>query len=197
MLTKRAQLKLSVPATYSEAADGNALKKRAVRTEIAQRAGLKLENDEQAGPLDINQRSVRSAIRELYADRFGKDELDNQKKAAEGTAVSSNPSTSANADSPSPQEKLPIWQRAGKLVQGEPQVADATAFYRKLRDKLEENQPLAADTLSGLGSRRADAIIETLRAEGVEPSRVVRGNAEKVDAEKSRPVQLKLGLASK
>src|SRR4029077_14477171 len=46
VLSKRPQLKLSVPGQYSEAADGAALKSRAVRVEIARRTGIKLDSDE-------------------------------------------------------------------------------------------------------------------------------------------------------
>src|SRR6185436_20502038 len=53
VLSKRAQLKLSVPGQYSEVADGAALKARAVRVEIAKRAGIKLEAGGEPGPLDL------------------------------------------------------------------------------------------------------------------------------------------------
>ena len=87
VLSKRPQLKLSVPGQYSEAADGAALKARAVRVEIAKRAGIKLEAGEEPGPLDLRARAVRGALRDLYAERFGAAELDKQKKAAEGGAA--------------------------------------------------------------------------------------------------------------
>ena len=192
VLSKRAQLKLSVPAQYSEAIDGAALKKQAVHNEIAKRAGLKLETDEQAGPLDIGEGSVRSALRTLYAERFGKEELDKQKKAAEGSAKADNDSNTA-------QERLPLWQRATKLVQGEPQVADAHAhaFYRKLRITLEENQPLAEGDLTDLGIQRANAIIDTLKADGVDAAKLTKGSVEKIDGENDKSVRLKLGLATK
>ncbi|MBC7857799.1 MAG: DUF748 domain-containing protein, partial [Burkholderiaceae bacterium] len=86
ILAKRAQLKLSVPGQYSEAADGAVLKTRLVRAEIAKRAGVKLESGEELGPVDLGERAMRGALRGLYADRFGSEELDKQKKAAEGAA---------------------------------------------------------------------------------------------------------------
>ena len=83
LLVKRPQLKLSVPGHYSEAADGAALRTRLVRVEVARRAGVKLEAGEAPGPVDFADRAVSSAVRELYAARFGDAELDKQKKAAE------------------------------------------------------------------------------------------------------------------
>ena len=49
LLAKRPQLKLSVPGQYSEAADGAALRARAVRLEIDRRAGIKLAAGRGAG----------------------------------------------------------------------------------------------------------------------------------------------------
>ena len=67
ILAKRAQLKVTVPGGYHEAADSAALRAAAVRAEIARRAGIKLAPGEAPGPLDLADRSVREAIRELFA----------------------------------------------------------------------------------------------------------------------------------
>jgi hypothetical protein len=207
VLSKRAQLKLWVPGQYSEAADGAALKARAVRVEIANRAGIKLEGGEEPGPLDLRDRAVRGALRDLYAERFGAVELDKQKKAAESAAAPAAPSPASAAPAGAPaaadlkteaaQEKLPIWQRVGKLIQGEPQVADASSFYHKLQERLDQNQPLAADALTRLGAQRASAILAALKEAGVDPARALAAAPEKVSSDVGKPVPLKLGLAAK
>jgi uncharacterized protein involved in outer membrane biogenesis len=207
VLGKRAQLKLAVPGQYSESVDGAALKARAVRVEIAKRAAIKLEAGEEPGPLDIGNRGVRSALRDLYAERFGAAELDKQKKAAEGGGAPATPpaenaatagaSVTAEAGPAVAQQKLPIWQRVGKMIQGEPQVADASAFYRKLRERLEQNQPLAADALTQLGAQRSSAILAALKEDGVDPARAVAAATENISAAAGKPVPLKLGLAAK
>lgn len=192
VLSKRAQLKLSVPGQYSEAADGAALKARAVRFEIAKRAGVQLASDEEPGPLDLRDRTVRSAMRDLYAARFGAAELDQQKKAAESAAGE----ISASKTETSP-DKLPLWQRLGHLIQGEPQVADASAFYRQLQERLAQNQPLAPDALTRLGTQRANAIVAAMKEAGVDPASVLATGPEQVSADAGKPVPLKLGLATK
>jgi hypothetical protein len=198
MLSKRAQLKLSVPGQYSEAADGAALKARAVRVEIARRAGIKLEAGEEPGPLDLRARAVRGALRDLYAERFGAAELDKQKKAAESAAAApAGEPAAADHKIETAQEKLPIWQRVGKLIQGEPQVADASSFYRKLQERLDEYQPLAADALTRLGAQRTSAILAALKEAGVDPARAFAAAPEKVSSDIGKPVPLKLGLATK
>ena len=95
------------------------------------------------------------------------------------------------------QEKLPIWQRIGKLVQGEPQVADASAFYHKLQERLDQNQPLAPDALTRLGAQRAGAILAELKEAGIDPARTIAAATEKVNSDVGKPVPLKLGLAAR
>ncbi len=198
VLSRRTQLQLSVPAQYSEAADGAALKARAVRIEIAKRAGIKLDAGEEPGPLDLRARAVRVALRDLYAERFGAAELDKQKKAAEEAAAARAGAPAAkDLKAGAPQEGLPIWQRVGKLIQGEPQVADASAFYHELQERLEQNQPLAPDALTRLGAQRARAILAALKEAGVDPARALAAAPETISSEPGKPVPLKLGLAAK
>jgi len=198
VLSKRPQLKLSVPGQYSEAADGAALKSRAVRVEIARRTGIKLDSGEDPGPLDLRARTVRGALRDLYAERFGAAELDKQKKAAEERAVvHAGEPTTKDAKTAAEQEKLPLWQRAGLLIQGEPQVADASSFYHALQERLDQSQPLAAEALTELGAHRATAILAALRESGVDPGRALAAAPEKVSADVGKPVPLRLALATK
>jgi hypothetical protein len=199
LLGKRPQLKLSVPGHYSEPADGAALRARAVRTEIARRAGMKVETGEEPGPVDLGNRAVRSAMRELYVARFGDAELDKEKKAVE-SAVAAPARVAASgqdAKAESAQSQLPIWQRVGKMIQGEPQVADAGAFYKHLLERLNQNQPLASDALAQLGTQRADAIVAALKEAGVDSTRAAAAAPEKGASEVGKPVSVKLALTAK
>ena len=163
ILAKRAQLRLSVPGQYSEAADGAALRARGVRIELARRAGITLQPGEEPGPVDLGDGAVQGALRAMYAERFGDTDLDQQQKAA----------------------------------QGEPQAAALTSFYNQLQQRLEQNQPLAADALARLGTQRSAAILSALGESGVDAARVASTAAEKVDSAPGKPVPLKLGLTAK
>jgi hypothetical protein len=201
ILAKKPQLKLSVPGQYNEAADGAALRAQALRRVVVTRAEIKLAPGEQPGPLDIGQRKVRGALRDLYAERFGAPELDKQKKAAEaaaGPAPASADTAAAGttADAASAQKKLPILQRLGKMVQGEPQVADSSAFYGKLQERLEQNQPLPADALPQLGARRSAAIVAALKEAGVAPAAAQVAAPATTDGSAGKPIALKLGLSA-
>lgn len=195
ILAKRAQLSVTVPGQYSEAVDGAALREQALRRRATAKAGIKLEAGEAAGPLNLGERAMRGALRELYAERFGAAELDKQKKAAEAAAAAV-PAGEQGGAAKAP-AKLPVWQRMGKLIQGEPQVADAAAFYGKLRERLEASEVLPADALAKLGAQRAAAIVAALAEAGVDAASARTGAPEPVGAEAGKQVALKLGLAAK
>jgi len=73
-------------------------------------------------------------------------------------------------------------------------VADASAFYRQLLDRLEREQALAPGALANLGTQRAEAIVKAMQATGVDAARVQGGKPEAVEAAVGKPVQLKLQL---
>jgi hypothetical protein len=211
ILAKKPDLKLSVPGLYSEANDGAALRAQALRRVVLAKADIKLAAGEQPGPLDIGQRKVRSALRDLYAERLGAAELDKEKKAAEASAGVTDAAvatgTAATGDSASAApagasgaaataaKKLPMLQRLGKLVQGEPQVADATAFYGKLQARLEQNQPFAKDALPQLGAQRAVAVVALLKEAGA--TTVSTAAPAATDSAVGKPVAVKLELSAK
>ena len=193
ILAKREQLKLAVPGQYSDT-DAAALRAQAVRRAVAAKAGIKLEAGEEPGPLNLGERKIRGALRDLYGERFGKAELDKQKKAAESAAPATAAASSA-ASAPAA-AKIPVFQRLGKLIEGEPQVADTGAFYTGLREQLEAKQPLPADALSKLGTQRSAAILAALQQDGTPAARVSAGPPEKTEAAPGKLVGLKLGLAA-
>lgn len=193
ILAKREQLKLAVPGQYSDT-DGAALRAQAVRRAVAAKAGIKLEAGEEPGPLNLGERKIRGALRELYAERFGKAELDKQKKAAEAAVPAT--AAAAAAASTATAAKIPVLQRLGKLIEGEPQVADTGAFYNGLREQLEAKQPLPADALNKLGAQRSAAILAALQQDGTPAARVSASAPEKTEAAPGKLVGLKLGLAA-
>lgn len=183
ILAQRRQLKLTVPAHYHEAADGAALRQRAVRLAVAQRAEVQLDAGEEPGPPNLGDRAVRQALRALYAERFGVEALAQRKQAAEQAAP---------ADA-----KVSLMQRMNRMTQGEPVVADLRPFYDQLQQRLEQAEPLAPEALAALGTARARAILDALQAEGVDAQSAAAAAPEGIGAEAGARVPLKLGLATK
>jgi hypothetical protein len=117
--------------------------------------------------------------------------------AGPSTAASATAATASAGQPPAGRKQLAIWQKLGKLIQGEPQVADASAFYRTLQTKLEQRQALPADALSRLGTQRASAIVAALTEGGVNPASARTAAPEAVQADAGQPVNLKLGLSAR
>jgi len=231
LLAKKPELALTVPASYSEAADGLALRTQALRRTVLARAGVHVETDEQPGPLDLGGRKLRTALRDLYAERLGAAALGRQKLLAEkaggvavavdgtvvnaatagavtGTGSGSGPgaagrtaasgiNTATGAAGTAAKLPLPLLQRLGKLVQGEPQVADPSAFYAALQAQLVERQELPADALPQLAARRAAAIVAQLKLAGAGTVTVGAGAPHNLKVAADRPVALALELSAK
>ncbi|HUR89754.1 MAG TPA: hypothetical protein VMZ74_11760 [Ramlibacter sp.] len=83
------------------------------------------------------------------------------------------------------------------MMQGEPQVADASAFYKQLRERLERERALPPAALTQLGAERAQAIADALTQSGVDGASYKVGAPEAADSPAAPTVALKLGLAAR
>ncbi len=180
ILGKRAQLRVVVAGAWHEAADGAALRALAVRSEVARRAGIRLEPGETPGPLDLADGKVRSALRAMFTSRFGDAALAQARAQAEAAPDA---------------VKSPAWQQAMQALQGEPRLADARGFYRTLRQRLEQAEPLPRDALEQLAAQRAQAVTAALAAIGVDAGRVSTAPAAASPEAVEGAVPLKLELA--
>lgn len=70
-LAQRTTLTLNIAPAYDPAADKPALQEQAVRREVMNELGLKLNEGEQAGPVDLANSKVQSALENLLKDRKG------------------------------------------------------------------------------------------------------------------------------
>jgi hypothetical protein len=88
-----------------------------------------------------------------------------------------------------------VLDRLRKFARGEPQVADATEFYRALGRRLIETQPLPDGALDQLAQKRAGAIAAALKEAGVDDTRVSQSKAEPTSNADAKQVMLQLALA--
>ncbi|MBI4205573.1 MAG: DUF748 domain-containing protein [Betaproteobacteria bacterium] len=188
-LAKRPELKLVIPARYDTQADGRALRRGALRRELAKRAGFDVADEDPPGPVSIEDQRTRNALRELFAERFSQDELDKLKAEAEAKAGA------ARAESGKPQQDISVLERLRKFARGEPQVADATDFYRTLARRLVEAQPLPDGALDDLAQKRGAAVVAALKEAGVDAGRVSQSKAEPTTDAAAKQVKLQLSLA--
>ena len=188
-LGKRPELKLQVPARYDSAIDARALKRAALRRELGKRANLDIAEEDPPGPLNIEDRRTRAAIRDLFAERFGSAELDKLRTEAEAKDKSR-----ANDDGKAP-ASLSLVEKLGRFASGEPHVADTGEFYRALGSRLVAAQPLPPEALTELARKRASAIADSLKAAGIDAARVQLTTAEPVNKADAKTVSVDLGLS--
>ena len=193
VLAKRAQLKLAVPGQFNEAADAPVLRDKAMRGEVLRRSGFKIVAGEEPGPLDLQDRAQHVALRETLSARHGAPALAQLLAEAERGALSA-PATGGVLLAK--RDETPLWRRALNVAQGEPNLADPTAFYSAIAARLSASQPLAVDALARLGTARSQAIAAALMEAGIDAARIDLAAPEKTDAA-GKMVPLKLGLAAR
>ena len=189
LLAKRPELKLNIPGRYDSAADANALKHQLLNREINRRAGFTATEEEEPGPINIDDSRTRAALRELFAERFSQAELDKYKAEAEAKERRAN---AANGK----EQTLSLKDRVRNFASGEPQVADPREFYRALARRLRDAQPLTNNALPELAQKRAQAIEEALKAAGADPTRISVSTAEPVSNADAKLVTVQLALTA-
>ena len=110
-LDKRPELKLQVPGRYDTDVDARALKRAALRRELGKRGGLDLAEEDPPGPINIEDRRIRTVVREVFAERFSTTELDRLRAEAEAKE---------KARPAAEQQKLGLIDRFGRFASGEP-----------------------------------------------------------------------------
>jgi hypothetical protein len=182
-LAKHPEMKLLIPARYDTEADARAMKRAALNRDIGRKAGFSAAEDEEPGPVNIEDRSTRRALRQAFAERFSKDELDRLRTEAEAKSQASG------------QAKPSMTTRLRNLVGGEPQLVDTREFHQTLLRRLRETQVLAPNALAELAQQRAIAVESAMKAAGADASRVARSVAEPSSNAEAKQVTIRLTLA--
>ena len=188
-LAKRPELKLLVPARYDVELDARAMRRAALRLELGKRAGLDIEAEDPPGPLSIEDRRTRAAVREIFAERFSSAELDKLRAEIEAKSNA--------ADGGKSQQAMSSIEKIGRFASGEPRVADTSEFYRTLGGRLVASQPLAPDALVELARRRAAAIGEALKTAGIDVARVTLTTGDPLNNPEAKNVAMELALSAR
>lgn len=176
-LAKRPQLQVTVRGGVDPAADGTALKERALRAALAQKLGVKLEPGEDPGPVAYDNAKTQRALEALAAERGGANALADFQAAFEKTA--GRPAKRVN----------PALALVG-------QASDDREFYVALFASLVEKAPAPEAELQALAESRAAAVVQALTATaGLDPARVAAGKPETAEArDRAVPSKLELGV---
>jgi hypothetical protein len=184
-LAKHPELKIVIPAHYDTEADARAMKRAALNRDIGRRAGFAVAEDDEPGPVNIEDRPTRRALRAIFAERFSKDELDRLRTEAETKA------RAAGNAAPS------MTTRLRNFASGEPQLVDTREFHQTLLRRLREAQTLPANALAELAQQRALVIEAALQAAGADASRMARTIAEPTADAEAKQVSVRLLLAAR
>ena len=173
------QLKLLVHGPYDPRLDGEALRDRQVRRELAERLGTKLGDREDPGPIAYGDAAVQRALEALLAERTG-------------------PKMSEELVRSFKQENGRDPERVNRFMALFGKASPDREFYQAMFQRLVASSPLPDAELQRLAARRAEAILDYLaRSAGVDPGRMAAGEPRTAGnpADQSVTAELSLGLA--
>ncbi len=143
-----------------------------MRREIGKRIGLKLKQDEDPGPLDVTEPKNQDAIRGLFGERVGSDELAKVRDAAEKAQTA---------------DGKPLTPEAKEQMRA--QIAET------LLGKLEAGEQVSDEELKALAQRRADGVKAEFATQGkLSAERIAIEPVEKVDAAGKKMIESKFAL---
>lgn len=190
ILNKRPGLSLSVHGVWAAEVDRPVLKENQLRRAVAEKMGVKLAADEDAGPISTANPKSQAALEALYAQRFSEAEWNSlnakwrqanpDKKAASGTGkMMSRLKGLFNKEEALTAEDLA-------------QLKDAD-LHAMLYQRLLDKENVSDETLKKLAQARGESALKGLVAAGAPVERVTMGEAQAVEAS-GREVQAKLEL---
>lgn len=189
VLNRRPALALTVSGVYADT-DRVALQDRQLRRTVAERAGIRLEDKEDPGPLSTGDPKIRSALEKLYADRLGGGELSALK---EGFRKANPGQLEEGAAGKMVSRLTGVFREKRSLSDAEVEQLKGTDFHGLLYQRLRNQERIGEERLQALARARAEHFVEGLKAAGVAPERLAQGAPEKTDAT-GRDVPVKLGL---
>ena len=172
-LKQRPQIRLVVQGRYSIEADGYEFKSLKIRQTLATLLGEKLEPGEDPGPVDYSNPDAQKALEEMFAERFGNEEL----KAVKASLETS-------------QEKTP--KNDGQKASAEKAV-DPGLLSKTLFNRLMESEPQPDAMLLEVAENRTKAIIIELTEAGEVPVENILPDTPG-SVEEGEPVSAKLKL---
>ena len=188
-LNKRPALALSVSGTWNTA-DHLALQDLQLRRTLLERSGQKIEPQGDPGPISTRTPAIQEALEALFADRFGKAELDGLKQGFRNA----NPGQLEEGLTGRMMSRLAGLVRPPRqLSEGEIGALKGADFHAVLYQRLREKEAIADERLQQLAQARGEATLAALRDAKAPAARISLGAAEKI-AGADHEVPLKLGL---
>ncbi|MDP2431296.1 MAG: DUF748 domain-containing protein [Pseudomonadota bacterium] len=193
ILAKRPGLGLTVHGAWSAEIDRPVMKERQLRRAVAEKMGVKLAPDEDAGPISTANPKAQSALEALYAVRFGEADW----KVLQARWQQANPEKKQGAGkmlsrlNGQIKPEQPLGEEALSALKG-------SDLHALLYGRLLDQETVSDETLKQLAEQRAQAIVAGLAAAGAPPERIQTAATEPFQGEgKEVPAKLELGVAGK
>jgi len=176
VLKEKPQVKLVVRGPYDPKLDGEALRERQVRRQVAQALGVKLAEREDPGPIAFSDAKNQRVLEDLLSAQGPKvaEELEREFKKTAGREP----------------------ERVSRVLAVFGKASPDREFYQAVFHRLVESSPLPEAEAQRLAARRADAIVEHLiKSAGIDSSRVDTGEMRTVSGSSEPTVTAQLSLA--
>jgi uncharacterized protein involved in outer membrane biogenesis len=191
-LAKRPTLLLSVGGSHAEA-DRVALQDAQLRRAVLMKAGQRVPEKGDPGPVSTRQPKVQEALEALYKERVGAADLAALKEGFR----SANPGQLEESMAGKMMSRLSGLLREKKTL-GADEVAQLKGadFHTVLYERLRARETVAAERLQALAQARGEGVLETLRSAGVaaERLRLLPPEAAKDEGDAGGEIPLRLAL---
>jgi hypothetical protein len=195
ILNKRPGLALTVHGAWSAEIDRPVMKEQQLRRAVAEKMGLKLAPDEDAGPISTSNPKARAGLEALYAERFGEPDW----KTLEAKWLKANPEKKQESGAGKMLSRLKgLFKPEQPLSEADLNALKGADLHALLYARLLDKETVGDETLKKLAERRGQAIIEGLAAAGAPRERIQAAAIEVFQGEgKEVPAKLELGVAGK
>jgi hypothetical protein len=169
-----------VQGQFRAEVDAPVLKTIAVKRALAAQMGLSLEQNQDPGPLSFTDLPTQQAI-DIFAGQRLKFEALSALREKFGMVL--------------PQQATPETPKTKEKAAKIPPPPDPTGFYAEVFRQLVDREPIDQSALKGLGKRRANAIIQELKAaDGVDAARMAALEPVQATENKGKGVVSKLKI---
>ena len=200
-LQQKPQLKLVLLGRYSPELDGMELKQRSVRRAVAAKNGIKLNPDEDPGPLDLDDSGTRHALEKMFAERFGSPALDELGQAVKEGKIQPRPVQDESEQKAKKAKKRGVFSRMlhsvkiYKIVPGAKSLDQLHILTGELYARLVESESIDEKILVQLAANRSVAISNELQgANNVPAERIVTRDPEPLADEPGLSAALSLDV---
>jgi hypothetical protein len=147
-------------------------KDRSVRRTVATRLGTKIGPNDNPDPLSFTDSSTRKTLEKLYAERFGKESLDELEKGIEAGTVT--PRTPERQQKKKEKEagmfaKMTEGMKLYKVIPGGKSPEQAVLWAGELYTRLVEAEKVTDTAFQQLAENRAQSIVTHLTSEAQVP----------------------------